>query len=142
MSGSIHAVIFDFGGVLGLPQDPERVAAMAALCGISAESLLDFYRHDRLELDRGTMSSDEYWGRLIARGGGAAPAPEVARSAPTRTAPLSTVTPTDERLQGRSRGRSGCKSLTGIERKRIKRQSCCRLLPPSEISSHPVRARE
>jgi putative hydrolase of the HAD superfamily len=76
MPVSITAVIFDFGGVLGLPQDPARVAAMAELCGLSQKDLLELYRRDRLELDRGMLTSEEYWGRIMSHGDHA-PTPEL-----------------------------------------------------------------
>ncbi len=65
----ITTVLLDFGGVLGLPQDPARVASMASLCGITTEQFLSHYQRDRLELDRGTLSADDYWARLMALGG-------------------------------------------------------------------------
>jgi HAD superfamily hydrolase (TIGR01493 family) len=72
-------VIFDFGGVLGLPQDPARVASMASLCGLSVQDFLLAYQRDRLELDRGTLPTHEYWRRIIAIGGVAASADLIAR---------------------------------------------------------------
>ena len=72
MPTGIRAVIFDFGGVLGLPQDPVRVATMASLCGLSIEKFRTAYGRDRSELDRGTLSAEEYWSRILrtARGPG------------------------------------------------------------------------
>ncbi len=71
--GAVHTrtttVILDFGGVVGLPQDPARVAAMASLCRLSREEFLAAYRPDRLELDRGSLSPDDYWAKILARGG-------------------------------------------------------------------------
>jgi putative hydrolase of the HAD superfamily len=69
MNNPIDAVIFDFGGVLGLPQDPIRAAAMASLCGLTLEKFFSVYQLDRLELDRGTLPTDEYWGRILEAGG-------------------------------------------------------------------------
>ena len=69
MPVDIRAVIFDFGGVLGLPQDPARVAAMASLCGLSVEKFRSVYGRDRLELDRGTLTAEEYWARILEAGG-------------------------------------------------------------------------
>jgi putative hydrolase of the HAD superfamily len=69
MPVAINTVILDFGGVLGLPQDPQRVAAMAELAGLSPKEFLASYREDRLELDRGTLATEEYWGRILRRGG-------------------------------------------------------------------------
>jgi putative hydrolase of the HAD superfamily len=74
MNTRITTVILDFGGVLGLPQDPARVAAMAAICRLPRERFLQEYRPDRLELDRGTLSTDAYWSRILS----------VGRVAPTR----------------------------------------------------------
>ena len=65
MLSPIRAVIFDFGGVLGLPQDPARVRTMASLCGLSIEEFRSAYGRDRSELDRGTLSAEEYWSRIL-----------------------------------------------------------------------------
>lgn len=65
----ISTVIFDFGGVLGLPQDPTRVAAMAAICRLPVERFRREYQVDRLELDRGTLLKEDYWSRIMAVGG-------------------------------------------------------------------------
>ncbi len=75
----ITTVIFDYGGVLGLPLDPEREAAMMALTRLSRTDFLAAYRHDRIELDRGTLDTDEYWRRLFAAGGVTATAELLAR---------------------------------------------------------------
>ncbi len=79
MPTSIRAVIFDFGGVLGLPQDPARVATMASLCGLSMEKFQSAYRRDRSELDRGTLPAEEYWGRILQTAGVAADPDLIAR---------------------------------------------------------------
>jgi putative hydrolase of the HAD superfamily len=76
-SSALSAVIFDFGGVLGLPQDPEREAAMAALC--AAPTLKEFRAHYwpcRLDMDRGTLSIEEYWSGVF-RAFGVPPTPEL-----------------------------------------------------------------
>jgi putative hydrolase of the HAD superfamily len=65
----ITTVIFDYGGVLGLPLDPEREAAMMALTRLSKADFHAAYRRDRLELDRGTLDTDEYWRGVFAAGG-------------------------------------------------------------------------
>jgi len=69
MPPAIRAVIFDFGGVLGLPQDPSRVATMASLCGLSVEEFRSAYGRDRSELDRGTLTAEEYWSRILQTAG-------------------------------------------------------------------------
>ncbi len=68
----ITSVIFDFGGVLGLPQDPVWAQAMADMCGLPLPEFLLQYMRDRLDLDRGTVSSAGYWGRILAASGRAA----------------------------------------------------------------------
>jgi putative hydrolase of the HAD superfamily len=74
LSSPVSSVILDFGGVLGLPQDPVRAANMAALCRLSMEEFSRLYVLDRLELDRGTLSSEEYWTRIL-RAAGVPPEP-------------------------------------------------------------------
>jgi putative hydrolase of the HAD superfamily len=74
MRSALNAVILDCGGVLGLPQDAERAAAMADLCGVPMKMFRALYVQDRLELDRGTLSMEEYWSRVF-RGAGMTPTP-------------------------------------------------------------------
>jgi len=75
----ISTVILDFGGVLGLPQDPVRAANMASLCGLTVEEFFRLYQRDRLELDRGTLSTEEYWTRILQASGVPASADMIAR---------------------------------------------------------------
>ncbi len=75
----ITTVILDFGGVLGLPQDPVRAANMASLCGRTMEEFTRLYQRDRLELDRGTLSTEEYWTRILQASGGRASADMIER---------------------------------------------------------------
>ena len=42
---------------------------MAALCGLSIEAFSRLYVRDRLELDRGTLSTDGYWTRIFREAG-------------------------------------------------------------------------
>jgi putative hydrolase of the HAD superfamily len=69
MSPRITSVIFDFGGVLGLPQDPATAQAMADLCGLPLERFRALYVKDRLAWDKGTVSSAEYWKDILAASG-------------------------------------------------------------------------
>jgi len=69
MPKAIRAVIFDFGGVLGLPQDRARVATMASFCRLSIEGFQSAYARNRSELDRGTLSAEEYWSRILESAG-------------------------------------------------------------------------
>jgi putative hydrolase of the HAD superfamily len=64
-----RAVILDFGGVLGLPQDSRRTAAMREICRLSAEEFPAVYNRHRLELDRGALAADEYWRGILSAGG-------------------------------------------------------------------------
>jgi putative hydrolase of the HAD superfamily len=74
---SITSVIFDFGGVLGLPQDRAAAEAMADLCGLlPLERFLPLYAKDRLAWDKGTVSAAGYWEPILAAGGRRA-SPEV-----------------------------------------------------------------
>jgi putative hydrolase of the HAD superfamily len=75
----ITTVILDFGGVLGLPQDPVRAANMASLCGCTMEEFSRLYQRDRLELDRGTLSTEDYWSRILRARGVPATAAMIAR---------------------------------------------------------------
>jgi putative hydrolase of the HAD superfamily len=75
----IATVILDFGGVLGMPQDPVRAANMASLCGVAMDDFTRLYQRDRLELDRGTLSSEEYWARILEASGVSASAALIAR---------------------------------------------------------------
>jgi putative hydrolase of the HAD superfamily len=65
----ISTVILDFGGVLGLPQDPKGFAEIASLCGLSIPALRPLYQRDRLELDRGSLPAAEYWRRILVAAG-------------------------------------------------------------------------
>jgi putative hydrolase of the HAD superfamily len=76
LQSHITTVILDFGGVLGLPQDPERAATMASLCGLPMEKFRLLYERDRLELDRGTLAAPDYWGRILQEAG-VTPSPEL-----------------------------------------------------------------
>jgi putative hydrolase of the HAD superfamily len=72
MAPRIASVIFDFGGVLTLPQDPVGAAEMAGLCRLSEEAFRAAYGRDRLLLDRGTLSSAGYWTGILGIAGVAA----------------------------------------------------------------------
>lgn len=76
MEPTPSTIIFDYGGVLGLPLDPFREAEMMKLSGLTPERFSDVYRRDRIELDRGTLPTDEYWGRILSAGG-VSPTPDL-----------------------------------------------------------------
>jgi epoxide hydrolase-like predicted phosphatase len=69
LRSALTTVIFDYGGVLGLPLDPQREAAMISLTGLSKEAFHAAYQQDRIDLDRGTLEADEYWRRVFTAAG-------------------------------------------------------------------------
>jgi putative hydrolase of the HAD superfamily len=69
MNKAVKAVVFDFGHVLTLPPRTEDKAWLRERCGLSAEDYDRLWVGLRPELDRGTLTIDEYWGRLAAAGG-------------------------------------------------------------------------
>jgi putative hydrolase of the HAD superfamily len=105
LESRITTVILDFGGVLGLPQDPERAATMASLCGLPMEKFRPLYERDRLELDRGALAAEQYWGRILQEAGVVDWSGEL-RGAGYRTAILSNM-PTDKLSFMRASGTMG-----------------------------------
>jgi len=61
-------VIFDFGGVLCMPQDKERLKKIFGLCGLPFDELYRLYQAGRSDLDRGSISGAEYWSRILSAG--------------------------------------------------------------------------
>lgn len=58
---NIRAVIFDFGEVL-CPRAPrEEFAPMARILRLTPQRFLERYGQNRLDYDRGDLSSEEYW---------------------------------------------------------------------------------
>ncbi len=66
---SITSVIFDFGGVLGLHQDPAQARVLADLCGLPMDRFRTLYAKDRLMWDRSTVDAAGYWGSILAAAG-------------------------------------------------------------------------
>jgi len=69
LKSNLTTVIFDYGGVLGLPLDPEREATMMSLTRLTGAGFHEAYNRGRLELDRGTLDTNEYWRRVFEAGG-------------------------------------------------------------------------
>jgi putative hydrolase of the HAD superfamily len=69
MPARITSVIFDFGGVLGLHQDPAQAQVMAGLCGLPMDRFRTLYAKDRLMWDRATVDAAGYWGAILAEAG-------------------------------------------------------------------------
>jgi HAD superfamily hydrolase (TIGR01509 family) len=66
MKKQIRGMIFDFGGVLGLPQKDEARQGMMAAVSIDEASFFQSYFARRIEYDRGTISRREYWTEVLA----------------------------------------------------------------------------
>jgi putative hydrolase of the HAD superfamily len=62
---SIKAVVFDYGQVLCLPQQPADLAEMAAFCCLSFEVFEPLYWRDRLIYDRGDVTGEAFWNEVI-----------------------------------------------------------------------------
>jgi putative hydrolase of the HAD superfamily len=69
MPSRITSVIFDFGGVLGLHQDPAQAQVMADLCGLPMDRFRQLYGKDRLAWDRSTVDATGYWGSILSASG-------------------------------------------------------------------------
>lgn len=67
MKKRIRGMIFDFGGVLGLPQKDEARQAMMEASGVDEERFFQSYFGVREEYDRGTLTRREYWTEVLAR---------------------------------------------------------------------------
>jgi len=67
MKKHIRGMIFDFGGVLGLPQKCEARKAMMEATGVDEEAFFESYFDVRIEYDRGTISRREYWEQVLER---------------------------------------------------------------------------
>lgn len=64
MRKDIHAVIFDFGGVITRPQDEARKRAMIDTIGLSYRDFTRSYLLYREGYDAGRMKGTEYWARI------------------------------------------------------------------------------
>lgn len=65
MSG-LRAVIFDFGNVIALPVEPEKIARTAALLGLPAGRFWQAAWVPRLDYDAGLLEPLEYWRAVAA----------------------------------------------------------------------------
>jgi putative hydrolase of the HAD superfamily len=62
----IRAVIFDYGGVLSLPQAAENRERMVSLSGLPGGLFWEEYRRQRPPYDRGDVDGETYWSRILA----------------------------------------------------------------------------
>lgn len=64
MKQKIQGVLFDFGGVLTLPQNKDLFDAMVRYARISHEGFARSYAAHRFEFDRGVVDRHAYWRRV------------------------------------------------------------------------------
>jgi len=64
----IQAVVFDYGDVLSGPRDPVLVARLRHLTGLPDDTFRRAYAHNRLRLDRLTMTAPAYWAEILSHG--------------------------------------------------------------------------
>ena len=62
---SIKAVVFDYGQVISFPQDPRVIDELAGLCGVDRTKFEPLLWSLRIEYDRGTISSREYYKEIL-----------------------------------------------------------------------------
>ena len=63
---SIKAVIFDYGQVISLPQDPAVMDCLAQRVGVEREKFASTLWSLRDEYDRGTLTSKEYYKQVLS----------------------------------------------------------------------------
>ena len=66
---NIRAVIVDFGEVLCLRAPREEFAPMARILRLTPQRFLERYAQNRLDYDRGDLTSEEYWKRFALETG-------------------------------------------------------------------------
>ncbi|MEV0622797.1 HAD family phosphatase [Nonomuraea sp. NPDC050404] len=60
-------IVFDYGGVLSLPQPDSDAEAMARAVDVEPETFKRGYWEHRLEFDRGSLTPHAYWSAVIGR---------------------------------------------------------------------------
>lgn len=69
MRSPVTTVVFDYGGVLSLPADPECLGRLAAWCGLPFERFVVEQRRERPAYDRADLGPEAYWSRMLELGG-------------------------------------------------------------------------
>jgi putative hydrolase of the HAD superfamily len=69
MQTRVTTVIFDYGGVLSLPVDPESLRRLAAWCGLPLDRFRAELWRERPAYDRGDVGLDGFWSRILALAG-------------------------------------------------------------------------
>ncbi len=98
---NIRAVIFDYGNVLCLPQQPSDVEKMAAICRMPIPRFVERYWQFRLAYDRAELDGNSYWTSVVREEGRALSPDEVTRLI---------------QLDGASWARPNPATLRGVER--------------------------
>jgi putative hydrolase of the HAD superfamily len=75
----IEGVIFDYGNVICLPQQPSDVEAMAAVCRMPVAQFNELYWRLRPAYDLGEMDGTSYWTSLVGLQGLSLTGDEIAR---------------------------------------------------------------
>ena len=63
---SIKAVVFDYGQVISLPQDPGTIDALAKKAGVARDKFEPLLWSLRLDYDRGVIDAGEYFGNIAS----------------------------------------------------------------------------
>ena len=63
----IKAVVFDYGQVISLPQDPKVIDALAGRIGVERDKFESLLWSLRREYDRGTVTAKEYYRELLSQ---------------------------------------------------------------------------
>ena len=69
MPTRVTTVVFDYGGVLSLPLDPDSLRTLAEWCGLPVERFAAEHRRERLAYDRADVGLDGYWSRILGLAG-------------------------------------------------------------------------
>jgi len=64
----VLGVIFDYGKVLSLPQEPSALKQMAEICEVPVERFSKLYWESRGPYDRGDMSAEAFWATMVQDG--------------------------------------------------------------------------
>jgi putative hydrolase of the HAD superfamily len=69
MQTPVTTVVFDYGGVLSLPVDPECLRTLAGWCGLPLERFVAESRRERQAYDRADIGLEAYWSRILGLSG-------------------------------------------------------------------------
>jgi putative hydrolase of the HAD superfamily len=61
----IRALVFDYGGVISRPQNPDNVNNILQILGQDDNGFRSIYRSKRAKYDNGQLSGEEYWRSIL-----------------------------------------------------------------------------